>query len=59
MANTRKFYCTEYSEAVEHKDCLNCLKWDDCPDREQGIMLAYLAIWIVVLLIILGIIFFN
>ena len=34
----QKFYCTHYSKVVEREDCLNCVKWDDCPEREAGSM---------------------
>lgn len=55
----QKFYCTEFSKLVEREDCLNCTKRDGCPEREQGNMLAYLVIWVVVIIIIIGIILFN
>lgn len=54
----QKFYCTHYSKVVEREDCLNCVKWDECPEREQGIGNA-IVFAVAIILIITSIFIFH
>lgn len=53
----QKFYCTEYDKEVEREDCLNCVKWDDCPEREQGANLIGAMVLVVAIVLIITSIF--